>query len=144
MSQGSRGFGNTPAGPEQFASANSCRNAAAERERHRPSVQPACPRSRSNSPLRRDNSITFSTTNMNVLVISASLGEFLSIRSCGFKLEASIYGGDGNSSLVLPVRRYTRRPIHSFIAASSRTKALAPKPKAVCKRDLSPVVYCIG
>src|SRR5436305_948144 len=31
------------------------------------------------------------------------------------KLEASVYGGDGNSSPVLPASRYTTRPIHSFI-----------------------------
>jgi hypothetical protein len=52
--------------------------------------------------------------------------------------------GAGNSWLVLPVRRYTTRPIHSFIAASSRVKALEPKPNPVCKSDLSPDVYCVG
>jgi hypothetical protein len=52
--------------------------------------------------------------------------------------------GAGNSWLVLSVRRYATRPIHSFIAASSRVNALEPKPNPVCKSDLSPDVYCIG
>jgi hypothetical protein len=68
----------------------------------------------------------------------------LSIRSCEEYSNFNSDYGAGSNSLVLSVRRYATRLIHSFITVSSRDNARELKPNTVCTYDIFLAMYSVG